>query len=586
MKDLHICFICDENYMIPTVIAIHSLKKKQAGQTLLHIYILADAIPEKKCEVFRALSTEKCEISVYAIDNSAVRDLSRGEDFYVSTSALIKFRLASIFEHLDKLLYIDGDVIIQEDLSELWDYDLSDVYAGVVKNIKPYNDENYQTSVLKTRHKAYFNSGVMLLNLNRMREHSLENKLLNYRKHGINNNMDQDALNVVFKEEVLYLPLKYNVQNGSLCKSPLKEVLEYYELPTNYTKEEIIKTAAILHLAAPWKPWLFSNVLHSPQWNGLYKEVFQQDCPNRMLFSAIKKRSIFQQMPFQLSTKDIIPEKKIHLYIPITKSTPLSPIQITNLAKQQSIIPDKLVFLYSSPCEESYEHVSTTIQIEYCIYEQDPLLCLISDDVAEPKVIRIFTPPTLLKNALYIETLIQTHLTYPHSICATSCCLVRMNYQGKVSDPNNWIYNPVSSTPSFALIALDNGGILFPPSLPSVLHPSLKNDEPLVFLYATATINNISVTKVDVSTSDTPSFDKTRLNRLIEYLKNTKQPADDIPLLSKLSLSSNITASFQWQQDELSRKYAELESLKKSNPYRIIHSTSLIIKKLKHAIHL
>lgn len=587
MKDLHICFICDENYVIPTTIAIHSLKKSQSSQTYLHIYILADDISEKGKALLHSLSSGNCQINVSSIDNSDVRDLTRGEDFYVTTAALIKFRLATIFKNLDKLLYLDGDIIVQEDLSELWDYNLSGVYAGVVKNIKPYNNENYQKSVLKTQHKAYFNSGVMLLNLKRIREHSLEEKLIDYRKHGINNNMDQDALNVVFNEEVLYLPLKYNVQNGSLCKSPLKDVLEYYDVPADYTKEDIIKTAAILHLAAPWKPWLFSNVLHSPQWNGLYKDVFHQDCPNRILFSALKKQSIFQQMPFQLSARDIILEKEIHLYIPITEASHTFPIQITDLVKQQSIIPDKIVFLYSNHREEPSKYVlESTIPVECRIHEQNPLLYLTSDYAADSKSIRIFTPATLLENALYVETLIQTHLTYPHSICATSCCLVRMNYQGKVSDPNNWIYNPISSIPSFALVALDNGGILFPPGFPPILHPPMNDDEPLVSLYTTATSNNISVTKVDVHTSDAPPFDKTRLKELIKHVKNTKQPSDNIPLLTKLSLSSNITASFQWQQDELSHKYAEIESLKNSTPYRIIHSAALIIKKIKHAMHL
>lgn len=584
MKDLHICFICDENYVIPTAIAIHSLKKSQSNQTHLHIYILADDISEKGNALLQSLSSENCQINVSSIDNSAVRDLTRGEDFYVSTAALIKFRLATIFKNLEKLLYLDGDIIVQEDLSELWDYNLSDVYAGVVKNIKPYNNENYQKTILKTRHKAYFNSGVMLLNLNRIREHSLEDKLLDYRKHGINNNMDQDALNVVFNEEVLYLPLKYNVQNGSLCKSPIREVSEYYKLPINQTKEDIIKTAAILHLAAPWKPWLFSNVLYSPQWNNLYKEVFLHDCPNRLLFSASQKRTIFQQMPFKLSTKDLISEKEIHLYIPFTEKNTIS--NIADLAQQQSLIPDKLVFLYTNQQEESIEPILTHgIPVGTRFSESTPLVDTIPHNSAEPNVIRIFTPPSLLKDSLYVETLFQSHLSFPNSICATSSCLVRMNYQGKVTDPDNWIYDPISEIPSFALIALDNGGILFPPDFFIHSHIQQESCDPVVLLHAAATANNISVVKIKVGEADSTPFDKNRLRKLIDYLKTSSLITDGIPSIAKLFLSSSRTASYQWQHDELSRKYAEVDTLKKSKHYKIVHSLALAIKKARLTIH-
>jgi lipopolysaccharide biosynthesis glycosyltransferase len=585
MEIIQICFICDENYVIPTTVAIYSIKKNQASGTHLHIHILADNISTKSTKLLQSLSFERCQISVFAIDNSSVRDLNRGEDFYVSTAALIKFRLASIFEDIDKILYLDGDIIVQEDLSKLWNYNLSNVYAGVIKNIKPYNNENYQTEVLRTHHTAYFNSGVMLLNLDRIRKHTLEGKLLYYRKHGINNNMDQDALNVVFKEEVLYLPLKYNVQNGSLCKSPIKEVLEYYDLSGNYTKDDIIRTAAILHLAAPWKPWLFSNVLYSPQWNSLYKEIFHHDCPNRLLFSTSQKRTIFQQMPFKLSTKDIVVEKEIHLYIPIAEGETLS--HIINLTQQQSLIPDRLIFLYTTQHGLSTETFLTNgIPVEIRPCKNAPLDETIVHLSAEPNVIRIFTPPSLLKDALYIETLFQSHISFPNSICSTSSCLIRMNNQGKATSSDNWNYNPISEIPSFALVALDNGGILFPPCY--AIRPDIRQGvcDPIVLLHTTAISNNISTVKIDVDEVEPISFDKNRLRNLINYLRSISPTTTGIPPIAKIFLSSNHTSAYQWQQDELSRKYAELESLRKSKPFKIAHRLSQALKKIKYAIHL
>ncbi len=72
----------------------------------------------------------------------------------------------------------------------------------------------HKPSILKKlsieKHRGYFNSGVMLLNLAAMRRDEITKKLFDYREHGINFFMDQDALNVVFRDEVKFLSWKDN----------------------------------------------------------------------------------------------------------------------------------------------------------------------------------------------------------------------------------------------------------------------------------------------------------------------------------------------------------------------------------------
>ena len=575
--NINICFICDENYIIPTVVAIHSIKKCQAENTNLTIYILTDAISSHGKALLTSLSSEKCSIEVVTVDNSEFRYLHRGDDFYVSTSALIKFRISNILNHLDKILYLDSDIIVQEDLTELWNYNLSDVYAGVVKNIRPYGDANYQTNILKTNHKAYFNSGVLLLNLTRFREYSLESKLLDYRKDGINNNMDQDALNVVLNEEVLYLPLKYNVQNGSICKSPISEITEYYGIPHNYTKDDIIKSAAILHLAAPWKPWIFSNTLYSPQWNDLYKEVFGEDYPGRIMLDTPTKRSIFQLFPFSMTTEDLLLDFQIHLYIPYNANHLNDIYSILELARGQSLIPNKIIF-FSDTHVSQQSLVAHDILVEYYQSNSSALIETITDNPLSNNVIRIFSPPSLLQNSFYVESLIQTHIIHPKSICATSCCSIQTNYQGKISPPKDWSFQPVSNIPSYALVALDNGGILLPPSFKIDWSSYNPNIDPIVAVNLVIASNNTPIVHVDVGREYMQNFDNHRLIGLQSLLNQTQRE----PLLrTQLFLSSKINNAFKWQQDELTRKYIEIHSIKCSSPYKFSRFISSLVKKIK-----
>ena len=102
------------------------------------------------------------------------------KDFPVSTAALFKFDLPNLLpDSIEKVLYLDGDIIVQGDLSELYSTDISDVYAGVVKDYRGLTLKGDFNERLKINHTAYFNSGVLLLNLSLLRNDNLPEKLLN-----------------------------------------------------------------------------------------------------------------------------------------------------------------------------------------------------------------------------------------------------------------------------------------------------------------------------------------------------------------------------------------------------------------------
>ena len=266
---VNIAFICDQNYVICTGVAIFSLIKNKSDYSQYRIFILANQIDKSDCELFLSMRKSDVDISIIEMsDYEKYRNMVIS-GFHVSPSALYKFDLPGVFPEIDNLLYLDGDIIVQGDLSELYNQDITDCYAAVVKDKKAENLHGNYRKRLKIQHNAYFNSGVMLLNLEKMRQNKISLKLLEYRKTGINAYMDQDAFNVVFEEAVKYLPLKYNLIFTCLTDAALVEVCSHYDMPV-FTLSELIQNATILHFASHWKPWKYDDVLCSELWMGYF----------------------------------------------------------------------------------------------------------------------------------------------------------------------------------------------------------------------------------------------------------------------------------------------------------------------------
>jgi lipopolysaccharide biosynthesis glycosyltransferase len=154
---------------------------------------------------------------------------------------------------VDKILYLDGDIIVRKSLKNLWNINLEDKAIGAVPDalsgiIEYYNRLHY-SSVL-----GYDNAGVLLVNLKYWREHNLVQQFIEFMKNHkswivLN---DQDVLNYVTKNIKVHIPLIYNVQAMFLYK---KEYMNF----SIYQYQDELKEAqvdpAILHYSgcAPWK---------------------------------------------------------------------------------------------------------------------------------------------------------------------------------------------------------------------------------------------------------------------------------------------------------------------------------------------
>lgn len=257
-RTVHIAHITDENYCMPTCVALTSMKKNKNPDSIYRIHIIASDISIRSKNKFLALESDDFTIDILDVkpDERFKNFTKKDGDLHVSPAAIIKLNLPDILGGIGKVLYLDGDILVQQDLLNLYNTNINDYYVAAVKDIISERNPRHM-QFLHYPHKFYFNSGMMLLNLDRMRREGMVNKLINYRLTGINHFMDQDTLNVVLGSRTRFVSPRYNFLNKFYDWWPADRLSEFYGEQFPATAKSAYATADVLHLGSHEKPWKY-----------------------------------------------------------------------------------------------------------------------------------------------------------------------------------------------------------------------------------------------------------------------------------------------------------------------------------------
>lgn len=146
-----------------------------------------------------------------------------------TVGTLLRLYLPELLQ-VDKVIYLDADLIVNLDLAELWAMDISSYSIGACA------DEGFQAGWRRYElissgmfeQQRYFNAGVMFLNLKRIRaEHNLLVEAIEFMAaHPECRFADQDALNAIFRHTTLLLPRKFNCMVAGCRRHNATEVDE------------------------------------------------------------------------------------------------------------------------------------------------------------------------------------------------------------------------------------------------------------------------------------------------------------------------------------------------------------------------
>lgn len=265
---MDIALICDRNYLIPTKTTINSIVKNKLPEERITVHIIGSGLEEADFDSVKKMEDAFFTIKVY-LPSMEVESF-QGEHSYVSKAALYKFYLPVILKDLDKVLYLDSDTIVMGSLGKLYNINLKDKYAAVVKDMIAEIQMDLK-NILNIN--AYFNSGVMLLNLSLFRKHNISDELWKERQSDRSMDfMDQNVFNKVFDRKITIAPLTYNYMQ-TLQEIPLEYVAAYYGLD-ECALQEVRKNPVILHLTDKKKPW---NSVHAQKADVWFQYILKED---------------------------------------------------------------------------------------------------------------------------------------------------------------------------------------------------------------------------------------------------------------------------------------------------------------------
>ena len=266
-----VVFITDDNYALPTAVAINSLIKNKKRKSKYKIFVLYSELSEDIKNSFKKYNSSNINIELIKPDNAdfllSIKDKREGD--YVSSAVLFKFAIPKIFKDYEKVIYIDGDTLIMDDLSDLYNTNIKNVYVGVVKDVHPILSGAYKRLGLDT----YFNAGVILYNIQKILQDGVDDYLNSDEVLKQTNKyfwFEQDTYNVTFNKNVKYLNPKYNFIIESWDRYGIKNSSNVFELTSNVGKL-LYKKSVIYHLASKQKPWIYKDGLMRKTWEKYYK---------------------------------------------------------------------------------------------------------------------------------------------------------------------------------------------------------------------------------------------------------------------------------------------------------------------------
>ncbi len=263
-KKIAVVYITDNGFAMPTAISIISVINNKKENEHLVIYVFADEVSDYNLRMIRSINKADVQIDIIDIGELKVNKIQyKTTNVHVSSTAVYKFFLPQILDLEDRIIYLDGDTIIQNSLSKLYEIRMGGCYVAAVRDFLLNDSEERVKSIdvnwkrdIGVQCSDYFNSGVMLMDLKAMRDDKIAEKLINFRNKGINYFMDQDAFNIICNEKKYIIDWSYNFQTHLLEWSDAKTISKICETPY-LSINDMIENATIIHCCGSHKPWKY-----------------------------------------------------------------------------------------------------------------------------------------------------------------------------------------------------------------------------------------------------------------------------------------------------------------------------------------
>lgn len=279
MQKIVVAFATDHKYHYYTGVALYSLIRHASPESQYEILILADSLTSSDSAIFAKLVEGRTNFTLRILEmREKIAELGV-ENFYLGSYSIANYYRLFLHELLpqyDRVLYLDSDILVQSDVRELFHMDIGSYSLGAVKDrtatrfpfsVYDLGHFMYFKNKLKLEkpHK-YFNSGVLLMNLEKLRKSDFSRRVRDEVASGLPFKfVDQDILNRVFNDKIYYFDETWN----------------YMTIPGDHTEKK-----KIVHISGE-HPWLSITKPHYELWWSVAgKTFFAQDLKKDLYASS------------------------------------------------------------------------------------------------------------------------------------------------------------------------------------------------------------------------------------------------------------------------------------------------------------
>lgn len=167
MSPINIAFCINDGYTPQLAVVLTSIMKNTTRNVVA--YVLSSDMSDSSKQKLNKLKLffKKLTINFIAVSDAKLRALPRTID-YISVETYYRYLIPELLPELDKILYLDADIIVRGDITPLYDFDISDYYISGANDLWVH-DTKYKGKIGFAQNELYVNAGVLLMNLRKMR---------------------------------------------------------------------------------------------------------------------------------------------------------------------------------------------------------------------------------------------------------------------------------------------------------------------------------------------------------------------------------------------------------------------------------
>lgn len=264
---INIVFSINDSYIYFGYVAIISLIENIKTKRQYNIYVFVTGLEKKNIHLLESLSGREVKVSCIDISN-LISGIHLESSLHLTIETYYRLFIPLILPQCDKVLYLDSDMVILDDVAKIYDTDMEGKPVAAVPDVFSSILQEHSVEIGNLDYKKTFNAGVLLMDTKKFEEEKIREKCLRLLEEDYNRKIrklifaDQDALNLVLYENTTRLEPRWNCQYQYAWRPEFVD--------EEYRKEylESLEHAAILHYAGTKKPWMYPTLPKSDVfWN-------------------------------------------------------------------------------------------------------------------------------------------------------------------------------------------------------------------------------------------------------------------------------------------------------------------------------